>query len=475
MEDFSLAELSDAVRKHLLLIAIFTLGITTLACVYVFFFVPTTWESQTSIVFEENGSDPLGMLGRLSSLAPMASSGRGEFCEVLLRSRTVRRRVVDELDLVEALDVKNEQYAIETLGSLYSVNLPVSRVLELNTIWPGPTKASLRSDPGGAPEMAAALAQSLVDSLELELSETDYTQAAQQREMLEGLLDNAVTELTEAENELVKYATSEYMVNPSTQASGAVTELQTLQRREADLRAELEGAIAREATARGRLSAEERMTVNAMSEIRDPAIDKLRQTLLDLDQQITEQTEVQGKSESHPDVASLISERNSTQAQLQELLDESMRVQERNMTVNPVYSKLVEEALLNSQRVSEVQASLDVVRGERSVLLDEIQQLPAKSSTYLRLQREVDMRGEAVKRLSESYEFARLAEAGTTTNFSVMDPPVAPLRPTAPSLRKTAAVTMVASFVLAVLFAFWREGRANHRNRAAEASPADAA
>ena len=145
------------------------------------------------------------------------------------------------------------------------------------------------------------------------------------------------------------------------------------------------------------------------------------------------------------------------------------------MTVNPVYSKLVEEALLNSQRVSEVQASLDVVRGERSVLLDEIQQLPAKSSTYLRLQREVDMRGEAVKRLSESYEFARLAEAGTTTNFSVMDPPVAPLRPTAPSLRKTAAVTMVASFVLAVLFAFWREGRANHRNRAEEASPADAA
>jgi len=475
MEDFSLAELIGAIRKYLVMIGVFTFVVTALACTYVYFYVPTIWDAQTSIVFEEVGSDPSGMLGRLSSLSALTSGGRGEFCEVLLRSRAVRGRVVDDLGLVEALEAPSRQQAIEMVGSLYTVNLPVSRVLILNTSWPGPPRVATRNDPGDAPERAAALAEELINSLGLEVSNTDYTEATQKRRMLEDLLETAVAELTASENELVKYATSEYIVSPSSQASGAVGELRTLQEREAELRAQLEGARARESAARARLSAQERMTVNALSEIRDPTIDRLRQTILDLEQQITEQMDVQGKAESHPDVASLISERDSAQAQLEELLRSDMRVQEQHMTVDPTWSKLVEEALLNGQRVSEVQASLDVVREDKSALLGEIQQLPAKSSTYLRLQREVDMRGAAVKRLSESYELARLAEATAATTFSVIDHAVAPIKSSAPSLKKTAAIAMAASFILAVLAAFWRQGRANgDTGESAAASEADA-
>ncbi len=461
MEDFSLAELIGAIRKYLVMIGVFAFAVTALACAYVYFYVPTIWEAQTSIVFEEVSSDPSGMLGRLSSLSALTSGGRGEFCEVLLRSRAVRGRVVDDLGLVEALQAPSKQQAIETVGSLYDVNLPVSRVLILNTSWPGPPRFTTRNGPGDAPERAAALAEELITSLGLEVSKTDYTEAARKRRMLEDLLGTAIEELTKSENELVKYATSEYIVSPSSQASGAVGELRTLQEREAALRAELEGAQARQAAAQVRLSVQERMTVNALSEIRDPTIDRLRQTILDLDQQITEQMDVQGKSENHPDVASLMSARVSAQAQLEELLRSSMRVQEQNMSVDPSWSRLVEEALLNSQRVSEVQASLGVVRDEKSALLGEIQQLPAKSNTYMRLQREVDMRGEAVKRLSESYEIARLAEATAATTFSVIDHAVAPIKSSAPSLKKTAAIAMAVSFMFAVLIAFWRQGRAN--------------
>lgn len=473
MEDFSLAELVGAIRKYLLMIGVFTFVVTALACTYVYFFVPTIWDAQTSIVFEEASGDPSSMLGRLSSLSALTSGGRGEFCEVLLRSRAVRGRVVDNLTLVEALEAPSRQQAIEMIGPLYTVNLPVSRVLILNTSWPGPPRAATRTNHGDAPEMAAALAEELISSLGLEVSNTDYTEATQKRRMLEDLLETAVAELTAAENELVSYATSEYIVSPSSQASGAVSELQTLQEREAELRAQLEGARARASAAQARLSAQERMTVNALSEIRDPTIDRLRQTLLDLEQQITEQMDVQGKSESHPDVASLISERDSARAQLEELLRSDMRVQEQNMSVDPSWSRLVDEALLNAQRVSEVQASLGVVRDEKSALLGQIQQLPAKSSAYMRLEREVTMRGEAVKRLSESYELARLAEATAATTFSVIDHAIAPIKSSAPSLKKTAAIAMAVSFMFSVLVAFWRQGKTNGVAESAAAAEAD--
>jgi len=183
--------------------------------------------------------------------------------------------------------------------------------------------------------------------------------------------------------------------------------------------------------------------------------------------------DVQGKSESHPDVASLISERDSTRAQLEELLRSDMRVQEQNMSVDPSWSRLVDEALLNAQRVSEVQASLGVVRDEKSALLGQIQQLPAKSSAYMRLEREVTMRGEAVKRLSESYELARLAEATAATTFSVIDHAIAPIKSSAPSLKKTAAIAMAVSFMFSVLVAFWRQGKTNGVAESAAAAEAD--
>ncbi|MFW6438123.1 MAG: GNVR domain-containing protein, partial [Armatimonadota bacterium] len=185
---------------------------------------------------------------------------------------------------------------------------------------------------------------------------------------------------------------------------------------------------------------------------------RLRNRTMELEQQITEQKDVQGKSDQHPDVASLLSELESAEEQLAQLSDGSMQVEQRSMSVDPNYARLMEEAVSNSQRVAEIRANIDAVREQKRDALAMIEQLPARSTEYLRLQRQVEIKGEVVANLTENYEMARLSEAGSTASFSIIDEPIPPTMPSGPSLKKVGGIAFIASLLLSMLIAYWRNG-----------------
>ncbi len=471
MEGFSLEDLTAPLKAHRGFIAIMTIIVTVLAMLYGYFRVPTTWESETSIVFEASQGGDLNVLRQLSGIRALGTSGnRGEFLEVLLQSRSVRGRAVDAMNLVERLNLASRRAAIGLISQAYETRIPVSQVLVLKTTWEDEPLARIDAETTEPSEMAAELARELIASLEEEVSRNDYTEAARRRALLEEQLEMATRELIEAENELVRYATSEGLVNPSGQTGAAVEELERLQQREAELETELQGARARRAAAEERLSTQEKMDVSSMSESRNPSIDSLRQQILNLRREITEQTEVQGKSEQHPDVASKISELESAEEQLAELTDEDMEVVRRGLSIDPSYSTLVSEALGYSQQISEITAKMATIRDQKREALSVIREFPARSTEYLRLQREVDIKGEVVAGLTESYESARLAEAGSTASFSVIDEPLPPGGPSGPSLKKVGAVAFAASLLFSMVLAYWRDAG---RRPVTEEPPAD--
>ncbi len=460
MEELSLSDLLAPLKAYWSLIAIITIVLTVLAVLHGYFMVPTTWQTETSIVFEEAAGGSSELLRHLTVMPGLGrSAARGEFLEVLLNSRSVRGRVVDEMNLVERFEADSRHEALDILAEQYSSSLPVAQVLVLRTTWSGPTRATLSAGAGEAPELVAEVASRLIASLEQEVSQSDYTEAAQRRIMLEEQLQRATQELMAAEDELVRFATTEGLVSVSGQTSAIISQLEDLQRREAELDASLDGARAREAAARAKLSEQEQMAVSSLTESRDPAIDRLRQRIMDLEQQVTEQREVQGKSEEHPDVASLISELESARTQLTEVVEDEMHLQSRSVAVDPSYSTLVAEALTNSQRVQEIRASMDGVRDRKREVLAELERLPARSRTYEGLRREVEMRGEAVARLTESYDMARIGEAASTTTFSVIDDPIIPEKPAGPSLKRAGGMAFGASLLLSMLLAYAMYGR----------------
>lgn len=463
MNELSLEDLIAPLKAQWALIVTITIVISVLAVLYVSFFVPTDWQARTSIVFEESGGSELEALRQLGGLgsAVSGSASKGKFLMLLLESRAVRGRAVDSLGLAEGTDVQARNRAMGRIADSYQAELPVAGVLVLETTWQGEPRGRRGAQSRDAAEMAARVAQELVASLQEELSQFDYTEASRRRIMLAEQLHEATEELNRAEDELVSYATREGLVSVPDQASESVSELGALRRQEADLLAELRGAEAREAQARQRLGDHERMAVSSIVEKSDPAIDRLTARILDLEQQITEQRDVQGKSDQHPDVASLVSELETVTAQLDALIPEDLKVDTRSLTTDPSYASLLADSISQGQQISAMRASIAAIQGQKQALLRDIEQFPVRSVSYARLRREVDMRAEAVGRLAESYDLARISEASSATTFRIIDEAEVPTGPSGPSLKTTAALSIFLSLMLSSVIAFWVHGRRN--------------
>jgi len=71
----------------------------------------------------------------------------------------------------------------------------------------------------------------------------------------------------------------------------------------------------------------------------------------------------------------------------------------------------------------------------------------------------VRLKTEQYSRLSEKYEAARLAEAASHDQFSVLDAAIEPHGPSGPSFIRSVLATGFVTFVLVTMLAFWREGR----------------
>lgn len=459
MESISLAEIVGTLKKQWVLIASFALAATLAVGLVTVLLVPNTWVATASIIFEHTGIGIPSWAGQLPEVALARSTSRGDLLRVMLESRRIRGEVVDELNLVQKFEVESRAEAINRLAEQYRIDLPVEGTLVLRAQWPGRPKAYTDPEAEEAPELAAAIAQAMIDRLDELLREKDYTEAARRRRLLEEQLQRARKELREAEDELLEYATSELFVSPSAHQQAAVGNLNEWRKRETELQIELDGAREREETALSRLRSQDRMVVSSVTEQRNPQIDHLRQRIVTLQQQIAEQTEVRGKSEKHPDVASLRSQLDKAEAQLAEQLTAEMQTQSKTLTMDPGYGELASDAVASRLQVSEIEAKIETVRSQKQAALGELRQLPSRSARYERLQRQVSQKTEAVARLTADYEAARVLEASTGPAFTVLDEPVPPSKPSGPKLRNVLAAASLVSLAVAGLLAFWRQAR----------------
>jgi len=473
MEQVSLADMIATVCKQWLLIAGITVLVLVLAAAWLYFFVPQEWTAATTIIFERETDVSVGSLGELMyGIRAFRGRGMSETFEEILHSRTIRECVAEEMNLVEVLGVETIREASAGIIAMYETEAKSAGILTVRATWEGPSKAfSAGSDKDDAPRFAADLANILVAALGEFLNEADYIRARVKRRFLEERLEQTEQELLDAEDALVAYATEHNLVHPSSQASAAIDTLNQLGQRDVNLRADLRGARETEQAALERLDAQERMAISSISEQRNLLIDNLHRHILEVQRQIAQQTEVEGKSQQHPDVQLLQTELEEAQAQLADELTKEMVTDSRQLSVDPSYRELVNTALLNSLQRSDLEAKLEVLRAEKERVLAELRAMPSLSAQYEQFQRQVRDKSEAYNRLSEQYETARVAEAASLDQFSVLDPAIPPRRPSAPSLIRSVFLAGFIGFVFATLCAFWRQGR---EDEASTFEPAEA-
>lgn len=461
MEQLSFADLMSTIRKQRVFIVVITVLVMFLAGARLYFLVPQEWSAATTIIFERENEYSVGGLAELMYASRMPGvRGIGGTFQAVLRSRKIREAVAEKMDLPAVLEVKTVRAAAGRLGPLYEIEMTAAGIMTIRTEWEGPPKAlSGGAEEDEAPELAAELADTLVEALGEFLSESDYSRATRQRKFLEEQLVQIEAEVLEAEDALVVYASDHRMVSPATQSGAAFTRYNDLRQRESNLRVNLRGAQQTEQEALEQLHAQERMAISAISETRNPRIDALQKRILDLQRQIAQQIEVEGKSHEHPDVQRPQTELEEAEKQLADEVSKEMLTSARQFTIDPSYGKLVATALSKQLERSGFEAQLDAVRAEKERALAELGTMPSLSAQYDHLQRQVRLKTEQYSRLSEKYEGARLAEAARPDQFSVLDAAIAPRAPSGPSLIRSLLATGFVTFVLATMLAFWRQGR----------------
>jgi len=461
MEDFSLADLWAAVRRQWVLIAGATVVVSVLAGARTYFMVPQEWSASTTIIFEQETSSAITSVAEvLYGGRELGTRGFAGTLNTIVRSRRIRERVAEKLNLMEVLEAKSIQGAAGQIAEMYETDITTSGVLTIRTTCEGEPKAYApppKEEP--AAQLAASLANALQEALAEFLSEADYRRATHQRKFLEEQVRKSEAELLAAEDAVVAYATKFGLVDPSSQSGEVVQTYNELRRREGNLRVDVHGAQETEKAALERLGTQEQMTISSLSESRNPMLDGLHRRILDLQRDIAQQTEVQHKTHDHPDVQRLQAELQQAQAQLAEELSSELLINNRQLTVDPSYRELVSTALAKSLQRSNLEAQLEAVGAEKARVLEELATMPSVTAQHDHLQRQVRLKNEAFGRLSEKYETARLAEAASVDKFSVLDPAIPPSGPSAPSMKKSVVLTGFVTALLITLVAFWREAR----------------
>jgi uncharacterized protein involved in exopolysaccharide biosynthesis len=473
MEEFSVQDIWHTLRRQWWLIAIGAFLAALLAGLYTLFIAEQEWRATTSIIFETPQVEMSEQMVNMQLLLGRSlGSTSQEHFETIIRSRRVMQAVVEEHDLASRYDVENVYEAIELLQQGCTINEKSSRSLALTVTWLGPPRmvASGEENTQSA-EISATIANSIIDELQTFLSEAEYTRATERRKFLGEQLDKAQQELVALEDALVEYATQHDLVEPSSQAQAAIRNLETLRAREAELSGQLSGARQAEQKALAELDSQERMAVSTVSEERNPQLDDLRSRILELRRQLTEQTEVEGKSDRHPDVQRLQAELDEAEQQLTDEVSSEMLTRTRQMQVDPRYTNLVTTALSRSLEREALEAQLSTIRAEKNQALSELSVLPSLSQEYGRLESQMKLKAEAVTRLTERYESARIAEAASLDYITILDRAVPPYKRSGPSLKKAVGAFGMAGLLLSTLLAFWLQGRRAEAEKISSTAP----
>jgi len=471
MDQLSFADIMRVLRRQWAMIAVIVFVAAAVAVVYTWFFIPQTWSAACTILFEPQLTTS-ALPPELAGLLPMSGGRSSDTYSAVLQSRSIRQRVVDRLDLVEEFELQDEpEDAEEILQGMYNVvtKRAVADLMIINSYAAAPPRRrGTQTERDHAAQLAAGIANALVEELGQFLESADYMRANQRTEFLEEQAKQAEAAMLVAQDALVQYAVAHGLISPDSQVGEAVRAASTLQGRVAELRMQVDGAREREDEALAQLSSQERLVVSGISEQRNPAIDEIQTRIRELQRQIAQMMEVEGKSERHPDVERARVELDSARQQLQDAMADEMRVAREDLGPSPAYNTALTAALDAQLQRASLEAQLSSALTARQEAIGELQTLPSSAAQYTYLEGQLELRTSVYEQIAKQYETSRVSAASAMPKFTVLDAAVPPRRPNGPSARQNAMLALMAGLALGVILAFWREGREAHRRAQAE-------
>lgn len=463
-ETFEIADLLLMLRKNWKLIAIVVAGVLAINLIFNFFIADRTYAAEATLV-TTSSREAGGLLSKLSRLGDagdniitpsLGLSSDAQLCGHILRSKTVRRKLVAEYDIQEIIDVENVQEAVEEFEDYTDIEVNMPNIVKIRTKLPAGPLAIPGAENDRIRQMVAEIVQSQIDSLRAILNEFQLSSAKRRRVFLEKKKSEVERQLHDAEIALAQWQADNEMI--------AVEEVaQLMSKQLIDLHSGIiEARIAQKAiqsqikeTAR-LVEIEPDTVIASQQREADPAIKQLRDRMVEMEQELATARFVEHKTENHPDVQRLQVELEASKNELARAERKQLQLSQETEQANPVKEAIAEElALLRVNRAAE-QARVAGYEQALKAAQKHVSGLSNKQLEYGQLLRELKVRENLYETMVEQYETALISEQADEPNFHILDSPVVPYTYATPRPLPSAAVSVFFALLGAIIVVWLR-------------------
>ena len=408
--------------------------VCTAVAVVIAFVLPREYESTTLV--QTRNSSKIDVSGAAAAMA-MFGVGSGSVSSPtmnyieLMKTRTVLDPIIDKMEFEKEKKPDAKKFA--------------KRYLDIkNTKGTNLIEVTAR---GETPEEAQMVSQTVVDNFLL--MQTDMNQETQS--LLVKFLDKRITESKreseEAEQRLAAFSKEHKIYSPDDQIKAVVEQLAAFDKAISEAEVQQKSSQAEVDAADVKL-AEQKMRSKSYNISDNEVVQKIR------DQIVAKQVELVGFEQRYTDKHPSVQQAKSELQQLQESLNAEViaSVDSNAATLNPTQSELLRSHALAAVKSSVAAVEVKKLKELRNKQESDIGNMPDDVLEYMRLKRDVKIKGEVYLNLVKQSEQSKVQEAMDSMDIQIVDPADLPDedRPVWPKKKLIAAIGFVVGLLLAM-------------------------
>ncbi len=435
----------------------------------VYVFMPLWYTASTSLLLSERPdmiavlSETAESTGRTPSLSNIVGGLPVELkrVEAILNSRRIATRLARKYGLSTGPGFDADQ-ALATLSGMTKIKLLADVGVTIQVTCCGPSRLqSWLGQCSGLPHeqakrLCADLANEYAAALDEYVTEMSVAEARATREFVEKREQEVAAELAEIEDRLQALQTTYALIDPEHKAGELVELTKSAAQSYASATAEAEALSRSLRTARAQLAQEDATRIALEVTARNPVITGLEQKLAELRVELATELE-SGKVASHPAVLQIQAAIDSTEQQLEELVEEVR--QQTTRQASPLYDAIM-------SKVVELEIALAGTRATKAVCATQLAQakkqtaaLPPVVREYVTLSRERQIQSELQGNLASRRELAALEEQReSSARLQVLDRASAPRKKSGPSSVRSAKLAFAVLVIMLGLVVAHRRG-----------------
>jgi uncharacterized protein involved in exopolysaccharide biosynthesis len=448
-DEINLMEVIGIIKKNIFLILLLFFVFVFSSGIITYFFIPKTYQSNTTFYLEEKGSSSGALaalssqLGALGGLVPGISGGgtKAELCSEIILSRKFLGEILSEQGLpAEPEDIIN-------LRSVVTIDNKKSGAMQISVKWTDP-------------QTAFALTDQIFKKYKQVVEEQINTNNSSNKSFLEEQYQKSLERLTLAEEALLSYQKEKGIIYLPEQATKTIGYLAELEKQKVEAEVGLREARERLKKTDAQLSTEAPMIKSAISETANPFLGKFKESLAQIEQELAQARKTY--MDEHPVIQKLLAGREELLRNME--LEKELILSGETRTVNPIYQTLAGGYLAGQIEVAGLEARFSALKKVCDDFGKMVAELPDSMLQYGRLLREQKVAEQVYMLLVTQLEQAKISEAKEeNVVIQVIDPPVAPHKKHSPSTVTNMAIAGLLALFLGVFWAFFREYLSNYK------------